>query len=114
MARNRSELVIIYWRDIPAQVNAQVGRERFKAMMPDRFGRGIDRAKRKAKIYTSHEDIAQWRRENRPLTGDPQAAANAVAAELDAAFPHERLRELIVAAGFDENATEVSQEQEQS
>ena len=69
------ELVVIYWRDIPAQVNAQLGRERHQVLLPDKFQRAVDRAKRKAHIYTAHEDIAQWRRESQPCEGDLEAAA---------------------------------------
>ncbi len=73
--RNGSEVVVILWRDIPAQVNAQIGRERHQVLLPDKFQRAIDRAKRKAKIRTAHEDVAQWRRISRPLDGDGPAAA---------------------------------------
>ena len=59
---NNPELIVIYWRDIPAQVNAQRGRERQQYVLPDKFQRAIDRAKRKAGIFTSQEDVAQWRR----------------------------------------------------
>ena len=49
----------------------------------DRFQRAIDRAKRKAKIRTAQEDVAQWRRISHPLDGDgPAAAAEAEAERL--------------------------------
>ena len=60
----RSEVVIIYWRDIPAQVNGQNGRDRHQVLLRRKFQRAIDRAKRKAGIYTADEDIAQWRRDS--------------------------------------------------
>ena len=55
-------LVTIYWRDIPAQVNGQSGRDRHQVVLSGKFQRAIDRAKRKADIYTAEQDIAQWRR----------------------------------------------------
>ena len=64
------EVVVIYWRDIPAQVNAQRDRDRHQVLLPAQFQRAIDRAKRKAKIYTAQEDVAQWRRESRPCGDD--------------------------------------------
>lgn len=99
MARNRSELVVIFWRDIPAQVNAQVGRIRHQVVLSERFQRAIDRAKRKAHIYTADEDVAQWRRETHTLSGDPEAAAAAMAAEIEADYPADRLRDLARASG---------------
>lgn len=75
MARGSNEVVVIWWRDIPAQVNAQFGRERKQVQMSDKFQRAIDRAKRKAHIYTADEDIAQWRRVSLPLVGDLAEAA---------------------------------------
>ena len=51
-----------------------------------KFQRAIDRAKRKAKIHTAQEDVAQWRRESRPLDGDVAAAAQAEADRLEADY----------------------------
>ena len=39
-----ARLVTIYWRDIPAQVTAQRGRSREKALLDARFQDAIDRA----------------------------------------------------------------------
>ena len=39
-----AELVTIYWRDIPAQITAQEGRTREKALLGARFQHAIDRA----------------------------------------------------------------------
>ena len=51
----------------------------------------IDRAKRKAKIYTAEEDVAQWRRESRPIDGDLAAEAQAAADAIEAEYRRERL-----------------------
>lgn len=95
------ELVVIYWRDIPAQVNAQLGRERHQVLLSDKFQRAVDRAKRKAHIYTAHEDIAQWRRESQPCEGDLAAAAEALAGRLEKEFTRDRLGLLAFAGGFE-------------
>jgi hypothetical protein len=85
--RGNRELIVIYWRDIPAQVNAQEGRDRHQVVLGGKFQRAVDRAKRKAGIYTADEEVAQWRRESRPITGDlgeeAQAAADAIEVEYD-------------------------------
>lgn len=75
MARGGNSVVVIKWRDIPAQVNAQMGRDRFQIVLSAKFQRAIDRAKRKANIYTAEEDIAQWSRDSLPLEGTLAEAA---------------------------------------
>ncbi|NQV97280.1 MAG: virulence factor [Acidimicrobiaceae bacterium] len=101
MARGSNEVVVIWWRDIPAQVNAQAGRERKQVQMSDKFQRAIDRAKRKAHIYTADEDIAQWRRVSLPLVGDLAEAAEREADRLEVEYPRERLGRLAFAGGFE-------------
>ena len=95
------ELIVIYWRDIPAQVNAQLGRERHQVLLSDKFQRAVDRAKRKAHIYTAHEDIAQWRRESQPCEGDLAKAAVALAGRLEQEFTRDRLGLLAFAGGWE-------------
>jgi hypothetical protein len=103
MPRRSAVLITIRWRDIPAQVNAQVGRERHQVVLPARFQRAIDRARRKAGIDTAAADVAQWRRESLPLEGDPQAAAEREAARLEAEYTKERLGRLAFVGGFDQD-----------
>jgi hypothetical protein len=99
--RNASEVVVIYWRDIPAQVNAQRGRERQQVVLGSKFARAIDRAKRKARIDTAAEDVAQWRRVSVPLEGTLEEAAQREASRLDADYPRERLGKLAYAGGWE-------------
>lgn len=106
--RGGNEVVIIYWRDIPAQVNGQRGRERSQIVLPERFQRAVDRAKRKAKIYTAHEDIAQWRRQTVHVDDDPFAAAERVAAELEAEYTSQRLGRLAFVGGLEADLAEVA------
>jgi hypothetical protein len=94
-----SEVVTIYWRDIPAQVNGQTGRERHQVLLSSKFQRAVDRAKRKAGIYTAEEDIAQWRRTSDPCD-DHVRAAEERAAALEAEYPKEYLGKLAYAGGF--------------
>ena len=77
--RGNRELIVIYWRDIPAQVNAQEGRDRHQVVLGGKFQRAIDRAKRKARIYTADED-------SRPVAPrEPPASRGDLAAEAQAA-----------------------------
>ena len=94
-----SEVVTIYWRDIPAQVNGQNGRERHQVLLSSKFQRAVDRAKRKAGIYTAEEDIAQWHRTS-DACDDHVLAAEAQAAALEAEYSKEYLGKLAYAGGF--------------
>jgi hypothetical protein len=108
VSRRRSgdgEVVVILWRDIPAQVNGQVGRERHQVLLSDKFQRAVDRAKRKARIHTAQEDVAQWRRESRAVEGDAAAAAHAEADRLEAAYSADRLGKLAFAGGWERDAS---------
>jgi len=98
----RAEVVTIYWRDIPAQVNGQDGRERHQVLLSSKFQRAVDRAKRKASIYTAEEDIAQWRRTSVPCNEgvDHVAAAEAVASALETEYSRKYLGRLAYAGGF--------------
>lgn len=96
------EVVVIWWRDIPAQVNGQVGRERHQVLLPDRFQRAIDRARRKARIVTAQDDVAQWRRDSRPCGPDLAAEAAAEAARLAEAFPADRLGRIAYVGGVEQ------------
>ena len=97
-----AELVIIYWRDIPAQVIAKAGRKSARAQLSPRFTEAIDAAAMRAGLTNSDAYLAEWRR------GDPSpcadgldmAVADAVAA-LETAYDPERLKKLIADGGKD-------------
>ncbi|MBA3606186.1 MAG: virulence factor [Acidimicrobiia bacterium] len=105
MPRGANEVVVIMWRDIPAQVNGQAGRERHQVLLSDKFQRAIDRAKRKARIVTAQDDVTQWRRISHEIaTGagqpDAAAAADAEAARLEQDYGVDRLGRLAFAGGW--------------
>jgi len=104
MARRATnpEIVTIFWRDIPAQVNGQLGRDRHQIVLPAKFARAIDRAKRKAGITTADQDVAQWARTTVVCAPDVDIAAEA-AAEADRlidAYSKEYLGQLAYAGGL--------------
>ena len=101
MPRDRSEVVVIMWRDLPAQVNGQNGRQRYQVPLADKFQKAIDRARRKARIVTAQDDVAQWRRVSTPCDGDPAAAAAALAAKLDDEYSERRLGRIAYDGGIE-------------
>ena len=96
-----AKLVTIYWRDIPAQVTAQQGKNREKALLDARFQHAIDRAAMVAGMDDTDSYVAQWRRESAPLSDDMAAAVAAEIAHIDAAYDPERLEHLVQAGGIE-------------
>ena len=91
-----AQVQITYWRNIPAMVTAREGRKRAKIQLPQRFQNAIDEAAMRTGLIGTDEYLEEWRRgpwEERE--GSPEEVAQAVAQELEAAFPREKLRALL-------------------
>jgi hypothetical protein len=99
--RSSSELVVIMWRDIPAQVNGKDGDERHQVMLPHRFQKAIDRAAMVAGKKTAQEYVGEWRRTNHPLVGEFVACVESTAAAIEREFTNERLHVLVANGGWD-------------
>lgn len=100
--RGRSEprLTVIYWRDIPAQVRANAGRERAAAELPPRFMVAVDRAAMVADKKKVDEYVAEWREETRPCGPDLQTEADLEAKHLVERFPQDLIRSYIRNGGW--------------
>ena len=97
-------LIVISWRDIPAQVIVKRGRETAKVQLSQRFQEAVDRAAMRAGKGSSDAYLADWARSApRPCGDDLKAEASAEAARLEAKFTDEDLERLIRAKGVDEN-----------
>jgi hypothetical protein len=96
-----ASLIIISWRDIPAQVIVKRGRETAKVQLSARFQEAVDRAAMRAGKGTSDAYLADWKRSDpRPCGEDLQAQAAAEAARIEAQFTDEQLEQLIRAKGL--------------
>jgi hypothetical protein len=94
---------IIFWRDIPAQVKVKAGRERSGKPLSQRFTVAIDEAAMRAGLTESNDYLSQWRMSGwQEREGEPATVAEAVAAELEEAYPPPRLRQLIQQLGLEE------------
>jgi hypothetical protein len=104
MPRRGNELVVISWRDIPAQVNARVGADKHQVVLARRFQRAIDDAAMVAGKKTASEYVGEWRRvalEVATAGPDLVRAADEEARRLDGAFPKERLQRFVANGGWD-------------
>ena len=93
------KLIVIYWRDIPAQVIGQQGRQRIKQELDKRFAVAIDRAAMRAGKGSSNAYLEEWRRESRPCDGDVAAAVRDEVARLETQFPDELLEATVKNGG---------------
>jgi hypothetical protein len=99
-----ASLIIIGWRDIPAQVIVKRGRETAKVPLTDRFQEAIDRAAMRAGKGSSDAYMADWKRSApQPCGDDLKAEAAAEAARIEAAYSDEDLDRLARAKGIDAN-----------
>lgn len=100
-----TKLIVISWRDIPAQVVVKQGRDSAKVQLSHRFQEAIDRAAMRAGKGSSDAYLADWKRsEPRPCGDDLDAEAGAEAARLEAAYSDADLERLIRSRGLQQNA----------
>jgi hypothetical protein len=96
-----AQVIIVYWRDIPAQVIVKAGRQTAKRQLPERFEQAIDRAAMRANLRDTDSYLGEWRR-GEPITcgDDLEAEAEAWAGKLEQEYSKERVRELVEQGGF--------------
>ena len=104
-ANRGAELIIILWRDIPAQVTARRGRAKVSVQLSDRFQIAIDKAAARAGKHTTDDYLGEWRRDVSPCDGDLSEAVEAAASELEADFGDDRLDSLVQSGGRERGST---------
>ena len=101
-----ASLIIISWRDIPAQVIVKRARETAKVQLSQRFQEAVDRAAMRAGKGSSDAYLADWKRSApQPCGEDLQAEAAAEAARLEARYSDADLERMIRSKGLDESTT---------
>ncbi|QPC88089.1 hypothetical protein GA830_16030 [Mesorhizobium sp. NBSH29] len=100
-----ADLIVVYWRDIPAQIIVKRGRQNAKRELPLRFTEAIDMAAMRTGAGDSDAYLAEWRKgDPTPVGEDLEAEAEKALAEIDSAFTRERLVALVKAGGKADNA----------
>ena len=96
-----ADVIVVYWRDIPAQVIVGKGRKASKVQLPERFEQAIDRAAMKVGAEDTDAYLAEWRKaEPYVVDGDQAEVAQAEAARLDADYDQEKIKQLIANDGW--------------
>lgn len=97
-----AELIVVYWRDIPAQVIVKKGRANAKRELPLRFTEAIDMAAMRSGAAESGAYLDEWRRAAPvPVDDDLDAEADKAMAAIEAEYGRDRLAALAKAGGRD-------------
>lgn len=95
-----ADLVIVYWRDIPAQVIVRAGRKNAKRELSLRFTEAIDMCAMRTGASDTDAYLAEWRKADPvPVGDDLEAEADKAAAALEAEFTREKLVALVKSEG---------------
>ena len=94
------QVIVVYWRDIPAQVIVGKGRGGAKVQLSERFEQAIDRCAMQVGARDTDAYLAEWRR-GAPyvVPGDPAEVASAEAARIEAEIDAVRLKRLVENGG---------------
>lgn len=99
-----AQLIIVSWRDIPAQIIVKQGRNSARVQLPQRFQEAVDRAAMRAGKGSSDAYLADWKRSEPKACGnDLQAEAEAEAARIEERFSDDDLDQLIRNKGLAPN-----------
>lgn len=100
-ARQATEIVVIYWRDIPAQVIAHMAGTTQRHLLDMRYQKAIDKAARVAGLTDHRRYVHEWRRVVVPLGNSDDLAASVAAtvADLDANHDRTTLAALVRSGG---------------
>lgn len=95
-----ADLIIVYWRDIPAQVIVKKGRANAKRELPLRFTEAIDMCAMRIGARDTDAYLAEWRKADPvPVSDELEAEADKALAAIDAEFTKERLVALVKSGG---------------
>ena len=94
-------LIIVYWRDIPAQVIVGKGRKGTKIQLSERFEQAIDRCAMKIDAKDTDSYLAEWRKgEPQTIDGSQEEIAETEANRLEELYDNNTLKELIKNDGW--------------
>ena len=95
------DVIVVFWRDIPAQVIVGKGRAASKVKLTERFEQAIDRCAMKVGARDADAYLAEWRKAAPyAVDGDQAEVAASEAARIEAEFDTARLKTLIETDGW--------------
>jgi hypothetical protein len=95
-----ADLILVYWRDIPAQVIVKKGRTAAKRQLSLRFTEAIDMAAMRTGAAETDAYLAEWRKADPvSVSDDLEAEADKAMAAIEAEYDRERLVALVKSGG---------------
>ena len=96
-----ADRIIVYWRDIPAQVIVKKGRKAAKRELSLRFTEAIDMCAMRTGLAESDEYLAQWRKgEPLKVSDDLEIEADKALNQIESEFDKEKLLALVNSEGW--------------
>ncbi len=101
MRNQMADVIVVYWRDIPAQVIVGKGRKAAKVQLPERFEQAIDRAAMKIGAEDTDSYLAEWRKAPAyEVEGEQADVAQSEANRIDAEYDQTNIKQLIANDGW--------------
>jgi len=95
-----AQKIIVFWRDIPAQILVKKGRKSARREMPPVFMEAIDACAMRVGAKDSEAYMAEWRRADPVDVSDElEQEADTALQDLIAAYPKDRLKLLLDQGG---------------
>ena len=95
-----AELIVIWWRDIPAQVVAKSGRTAARVQLTSRFQEAIDMAATRVGLIGTDDYLNEWHRETRACGDDLNEEAASEAQRLEQSYTDMALDTLVRTGGL--------------
>ena len=95
-----ADLIIVSWRDIPAQVIVRKGRQNARRELSLRFTEAIDACAMRTGAAETDAYLEEWRKSDPvAVSDDLEAEADRAAAELEARYDRAALAALVKSGG---------------
>lgn len=96
------EIIVVYWRDIPAQVIVGKGRRAAKVQLSERFEQAIDRCAMRIGAKDTDSYLAEWRKVPlREVEGNANSLAESESSRLEMEYDSVRLAYLVENGGWE-------------
>ena len=96
-----ADVIVVYWRDIPAQVIVGKGRKAAKVQLPERFEQAIDRAAMKIGAEDTNSYLAEWHKAPAyAIEGDQADVAQSEANRINVEYDQTKIKQLIANDGW--------------
>jgi|MGYP000120580558 hypothetical protein len=95
-----SNLTIVFWRDIPAQLLIGSGRKATKLKLSEKFEKAIDRCAMKVGAKDSQSYLDDWQKKTVPLDPTNTNSIELEAEKMEKYYTTEKLKALILNDGW--------------